>query len=96
MCRPSSLLAAIALLGGLATEGPPGRTVLRQEFRQAQSGMFAGAVSEDGRHVAFVSSARLLPEDTNDVDDIYVLDRASQRLTVASVGYPGTRANGTS
>jgi Tol biopolymer transport system component len=93
---PSRLLTAITLLGGLATEGPPGRTVLRQELPQGQSGMFAGAVSEDGRSVAFVSSARLLPEDTNVVDDIYVLDRASQRLTLASVGYLGTRANGTS
>ncbi len=96
MFRPSRLLAAITLLGGLTTEGAPGRTVLRQEFPQVPSGMFAGAVSADGRHVAFVSSARLLPEDTNVVDDIYVLDRASQRLTLASVGYLGTSANGTS
>jgi Tol biopolymer transport system component len=94
--RSSRLLAGIAILGELAAEGERGRTVLRQELTQAQPGRFAGAVSADGRHVAFVSSARLLPEDTNVVDDIYVLDRASHRLTLASVGYLGTRGNGTS
>jgi len=94
--RQWEFLAAITLLGMLTGEDGTGRTVLRQEFREAQSGTSAGAVSADGRRVAFVSSASLLAEDTNLVGDIYVLDRPAERLTLASVGSSGAAANGTS
>ena len=96
MFRPWKLLAAFTLLGMLTGEGGTGRTVLRQEFRDAQPGTSAGAVSADGRHVAFVSSASLVAEDTNLLGDIYVLDRQAERLRLASVGPSGTTANGTS
>jgi Tol biopolymer transport system component len=33
------------------------------------------SISADGRLVAFVTSTRLLPEDANDIADVYVLDR---------------------
>lgn len=95
MLRPLLLLTAVTVIGGVARDGPPGRMVLRQGWQDPRPGVSAGAVSADGRYVAFVSAARLLPGDTNVLDDIYMLDRASQRLTLASVGYSGTAANGT-
>jgi Tol biopolymer transport system component len=42
------------------------------------------SVSGDGRFVAFVSRAGLLPADTNDVKDIYVLDLETSALTLES------------
>ena len=95
MLRICLMLAAITLIGGPSREGPPGRMVLRQGWPQAPSGIPAGAVSGDGRHVAFVSAARLLPADTNVLDDIYILDRESQRLTLATVSYSGAASDGT-
>jgi Tol biopolymer transport system component len=93
--RPALWLTAVTLIGGLAGEGPE-RIVLRQAWQDPRPGTAGAAVSTDGRHVAFVSAERLLPADTNLLDDVYLLDRTSQRLTLASVGYLGTRANGTS
>ncbi len=95
MLRICLMLAAITLIGGPSREGPPGRMVLRQGWPQAPSGIPAGAVSGDGRHVAFVSAARLLPADTNVLDDIYILDRESQRLTLATVSSSGAASDGT-
>ena len=57
------------------------RVVVRQAFSYPHSGA-RGAVSSDGRIVAFVSDARLLPDDANGVADIYVLDRATQAVTL--------------
>jgi Tol biopolymer transport system component len=53
-------------------------------------------VSGDGRFVAAESLARLLPLDTNNVSDIYVLDRVSSHLTLESVAISGESADGTS
>jgi Tol biopolymer transport system component len=41
-------------------------------------------VSADGRYVAFESYARLVPADTNDRRDIYVLDLETRRVTLES------------
>ena len=95
MVRLCGLLAVVMVMGGSSGEGPPGRMVLRQGWREAQPGISAGAVSADGRHVAFVSAARLLPVDTNVRHDIYILDRESQRLTLATVAYAGGASDGT-
>ena len=95
MLRICLMLAAITLIGGSSPEGPPGRMALRQGWPQAPSGVPAGAVSGNGRHVAFVSAARLVPADTNVLDDIYILDRESQRLTLATVSYSGGASDGT-
>jgi Tol biopolymer transport system component len=70
--------------------------VLRQESTHSSSGIPSAAISGDGRHLAFVSAARLLQADTNGVDDIYLLDRESRRLTLATVGPGGGASNGTS
>ena len=85
MVRLCGLLALVTIIGGSSGEGPPGRMVLRQGWREALWGIPAGAVSADGRRVAFVSAARLLPVDTNVRHDIYIVDRESQRLTLATV-----------
>jgi Tol biopolymer transport system component len=45
----------------------------------------AAAVSADGRFVAFASYARLVPADTNNRRDVYVLDRDDGRVTLESV-----------
>jgi Tol biopolymer transport system component len=59
------------------------------------------AISADGRFVAFVSLARLVPADTNDRADIYVLDRASGAVScetadaaIAAAGTPAISATG--
>lgn len=54
-------------------------------------------LSDDGRYVAFVSAASLLSEDTNGVEDVYVLDRVTGRTILGSVGAierVGNRASG--
>lgn len=43
-------------------------------------------ISADGRYVAFASWARLVPADTDDQPDIYVLDRNGGRITLESEG----------
>ncbi|MGH9313764.1 MAG: hypothetical protein ACRD1S_11285 [Vicinamibacterales bacterium] len=45
----------------------------------------SASVSADGRFVAFASYARLIPADTNESSDIYVLDRAAGRVTIESM-----------
>jgi hypothetical protein len=42
----------------------------------------------------FVSAARLLPLDTNTLDDIYILERASGRLTLATAPYSSAASDG--
>lgn len=43
-----------------------------------------GAMSADGRYVVFRSTARLVPEDTNNCSDVYLRDLESGTLTLAS------------
>ena len=73
-----------------------GSDVARQQLTRPHPGIATLDVSGDGRVVAFVSAARLTPLDTNGVDDVYVLDRESGRITLESVGVSGRAANGTS
>jgi Tol biopolymer transport system component len=57
-----------------------------------------GAVSADGRYVAFVSDAvNLVPHDTNRVGDVFVHDRVSgwtRRVSVSSTGAQGNAESG--
>jgi Tol biopolymer transport system component len=64
-------------------------TVVQHDPQRSPSEPPSVAVSADGRFVAFVSYARLAPADTNDVGDIYVLDRASGQMTLESLGPNG-------
>jgi len=95
MVRLYGLLAVVIAIVGSSRERPPGHMVLRQGWREAASGFSAGAVSADGRQIAFVSAEHLLPVDTNAVNDIYILDRESRRLTLATVAYSGGASDGT-
>jgi Tol biopolymer transport system component len=89
-------MLALALAGGSLLHGAPGRLVLRQAWTHAVSGAPSAAVSADGRYVAFVSAARLLPADTNLMDDIYLLERESGQLSLATPSHTGAAADGTS
>jgi hypothetical protein len=52
------------------------------------------AISADGRYVAFASAAsNLVPDDTNNSDDIFVYDRDSKETTRVSVGIEGQEAD---
>ncbi|MFD1045868.1 TolB family protein [Kibdelosporangium lantanae] len=54
-------------------------------------------VSADARFVAFVSSAtNLVPSDTNGVDDVFVKDRRTGKLTMVSAAADGTPGNAAS
>ena len=68
----------------MAAEEPALLTVAqRDNFRSVRAPRSAD-VSADGQLVAFESLARLVPADTDDCLDIYVLDRATRRVTLES------------
>lgn len=92
MLRVYLLIAVMPLIDGPSSGS---RMVLRQAWPDAPSGLPTAAVSADGRYVAFVSAARLVPTDTNVLDDIYFLDRNTQQLTLATSAYTSGAANGT-
>jgi Tol biopolymer transport system component len=95
MLRSYLMLAAVVLLGGSLRQEHSGRLVLRQGWPEAPPGSPSSAVSGDGRYVTFVSAARLLPLDTNTLDDIYILERESRRLTLATPAHSGGASDGT-
>ena len=53
-------------------------------------------VSDDGERVAFVSTARLAPEDTNDVPDVYLRDVGRGRTSLVSRGLGGKASDNAS
>jgi uncharacterized repeat protein (TIGR01451 family) len=58
------------------------------------NGASAPAVSADGRFVAFLSNAtNLIPGATNGVEEVYVRDRSTGQIMLASVDNTGTPAN---
>ena len=82
-----SSCAAIAATGGL---GPP------PPFPGNDSS-YSPAVSADGRHVAFMSLAsNLVPNDTNGVIDVFVLDRSGDSVVRASTNAFGGQGDGES
>ena len=54
------------------------------------------SISRDGGLVAFVSAARLVPEDTNDVVDVYLRNVRDGRTTLISRGPDGKSGDGAS
>lgn len=72
------------------------QVVLRQALSHPDASAARGAVSADGRFVAFVSMAQLLPADRNVVGDIYVLDRRTHAITLETSAADGGPSNGTS
>ena len=95
MLRLNLVLAAVMLVGAAVRQEQSSRVVLRQGWPEASPNSPSSAVSGDGRHVAFVSAARLLPVDTNTLDDIYILERQTRRLTLATLPYSGAVADST-
>lgn len=97
MIAAAAILVAWAAWAGLAApcDGAVTRFA-RQRLSGTRGGLATAAVSADGRFVAFVSLAQLLPADDNVVDDVYVLDRVTGRLTLESVAADGRRSNGSS
>jgi Tol biopolymer transport system component len=69
--------------------------VARQKLGGPPPGVATVDVSADGRYVAFVSLARLTRNDDNTVDDVYVLDRVTDRVSLETT-VDGRAANGSS
>jgi len=89
-------LTALGLLLGTQVQ-PPAVLMTLQQADSWRSPVGASAsVSADGRYVAAMSYARLVPADTNDRADIYVLDRVSGRITLESLTVDGRPLNGDS
>jgi Tol biopolymer transport system component len=64
---------------------------------QANLFSYDAAVSNDGRYVAFTSSAsNLVPGDTNGVEDVFIHDRQTDETERVSIASDGTQANGRS
>ncbi|HEV3214664.1 MAG TPA: hypothetical protein VGZ27_03030 [Vicinamibacterales bacterium] len=84
----AAMTAAVAVALG-AVKSPHIVTVAQQDSQRSPVDAPSVAVSADGRFVAFVSSARLAPADTNRFRDIYVLDRASGETALESLGPDG-------
>lgn len=60
----------------------------------ADYGAMEPAISDDGRYVAFTSSAtNLVPNDTNSAEDYFVRDTVAGTSTRVSVGADGSQAN---
>jgi Tol biopolymer transport system component len=69
-------------------------TVQQNDAWRAKMSPSSASLSGDGRFIALVSRARLVPADTNDFADIYVLDRTTGSVTLETVqddgrGLPG-------
>lgn len=91
--------AFLALSLGVCLGAVPGsgsNVVVRQALTNPPTEAEAGAISGDGRFVAFVSMAKLLPADGNVIHDIYVLDRQNDRITLESSAFDGKPADGSS
>ncbi len=64
---------------------------------QGDAHSFFPALSADGRYVTFTSNATtLVPVDTNNSSDIFVVDRTSGSVSLVSVEADGTQGNDTS
>lgn len=79
------------------TTGKTRRLTRGFDGSEANVDSFSPVISANGRYVAFVSHARnLVPDDTNEVEDIFVLDRGTGITTRISLRSNGRQANGRS
>jgi Tol biopolymer transport system component len=62
----------------------PKQSDLNSATGNGNSSAGAGSISARGRYVVFKSTARLTANDTNDVNDVYLLDRLQQTTTLIS------------
>jgi Tol biopolymer transport system component len=81
-------LAATVAIGAALGQplGPPASvvTVVQADAHCAPLDPSSAAISGDGRYVAFTSYAQLVREDTDHQRDVYLLDRSSGTVTLAS------------
>ncbi len=84
MIRSFVVVAGVAGTSLLAAEEPALLTVAQRDNFRSVRAPRSSDVSADGQLVAFESLARLVPADTDDCLDIYVLDRATRRVTLES------------
>ena len=94
MLRGCLLLTIATLPLGHSPGGAAARMVLRQAWPDAPSGVPSAAISADGRYVAFVSAAGLVRSDTNLIDDIYLLNRDTRQLVLATPAHTGGASDG--
>jgi Tol biopolymer transport system component len=93
-------LPLLAVVWGLSLQGPAlpceaeRGQMARQRLDRGSTDVASTDVSADGRFVAFVSLARLSPTDVNTLDDVYVLDRATNTVRLESVTASGAAADG--
>jgi TolB protein len=92
------LLAAAWVMWANPPEAPcaGGIQVARQQLGGAGGGVAQVDVSADGRIIAFVSMARLGEADVNTIDDVYVLDRTTGAIVLASRTPTGGASDGSS
>ena len=82
----SVCVAGISLLLGMPIPQPDIlMTVPQGDTWRSTMTPASASVSADGRYVALTSYASLVPADTDDRPDIYVLDRVSGRVTLESL-----------
>jgi Tol biopolymer transport system component len=67
-------------------------TIAQRDALRLQMDRAPVDVSADGRYVAFTSYARLVPADADDARDVYLLDRATGRVTLESLVVDGIAA----
>ena len=102
--RGIAVMMLLALLAGLtpgavlpayAAPGDLTRVSVDSTGAQANGGSRHGQISADGRYVAFVSgAANLIPDDTNNVEDVFVKDRQTGATTrVSTATQTGAQAN---
>ena len=91
---PTSIVVLLLFAVWSAGHRLPQPVVLRVAASQMPAGVPAGAVSADGRYVAFTSLARLLEADTDGVEDIYVLDRETGQLAIETLQLDDRVADG--
>ncbi|MCC5951151.1 MAG: S-layer homology domain-containing protein [Acidimicrobiia bacterium] len=91
----AALLAALVPVSGVSADGSPSttRVSVASDGTEANDRAFSPSISADGRWAAFSSPAtNLVPDDTNDVSDVFVHDLHSgstERISVASDGSEG-------
>ena len=81
-------------------DGETGRTVLVSRSPDPDvsfdRGSFEPSLSVDGRYVAFVTDGALVPEDTNNTEDVYLAEVSGRGVRRVSLASDGSSGNGPS
>ena len=77
-------LSAALVVGGMLT-------IEQRDVQRVAHDPPSVTVSADARYIAFTTFSQLVPADTDDRGDVYVLDRLDQRVTLESLPVEGRR-----